>query len=52
MWGLTQTQFFLRATQGDCLACGVAGGHLNVDARLRQDLVDAVPLGPDHVAVL
>ena len=49
---LTESELFLRPAKGDGLAGGVAGGHLNVDPGLRQDLVDAVALGSDDVAVL
>ena len=48
----TESELFLRSAKGDGLAGGVAGGHLNVDPGLRQDLVDAVALGSDDVAVL
>lgn len=49
---LTKTELLLRSSQGDRLAGRVAGRHLDVDAGLREDLVDAVSLGADDVAVL
>ena len=49
---LTQSELLLRSPEGDRLAGRVARRHLDVDASLREDLVDAVALGSDDVAVL
>ncbi len=49
---ITEAKFLLRSAKGDCLACGFAGGHLDVNAGLGEDLVDAVALRSDDVTML
>ena len=49
---ITEAKFLLRSAKGDGLACGFAGGHLDVNAGLGEDLVDAVALRSDDVTML
>ena len=46
------SKFLLWSSERDSLAGWVTGRHLDVDASLRENLVDAVSLGPDDVTVL
>jgi hypothetical protein len=50
--GQGQAELLLRSSQSDGLAGRVRSRHLDEDARIGQNLVDGVALGPDNVLVL